>query len=371
MRWIKQVLKYGLLTIILLLGILALVNWYVAEQRDVKLNEDKLSLEQKTLMQAVVCVKQRRGNDIWPGFADTPLPMISYNDSLEFLVQPHGLQNSWNKVDDTFFGESYYSRNLMQQQAFAVPVDTGWAGSLGTRTYMNREFLLGLRGELPPVVAQLFPYFMATISKDQYVTTVIHELFHAFEATKAEPRFHRADEMNALTSSYPADDKSFARAWDREGAMLYKGYNTNSRDSLRHYAQQFLKLREQRRAAMNLADTLVAYEQALEWLEGLAKYAEMRSYELAALCPKGTYSFEFEEGFPYWQNEIKRLRKLGDQHGDFRFYISGMAQAFMLDRLNPDWKSDTAMRRKPLEELLRESLNDTVAENRAALPDAF
>jgi hypothetical protein len=47
---------------------------------------------------------------------------------------------------------------------------------------------------------------------------------------------------------------------------------------------------------------------------------------------------------------------LGYQSGDLRFYLSGMAQARLLDRLSPGWKDKVLPGPSTLEDLLREAL---------------
>ena len=39
-----------------------------------------------------------------------------------------------------------------------------------------------------------------------------------------------------------------------------------------------------------------------------------------------------------WSREISQLTMMADDKGDGRFYYTGMAQAFLLDRLMPSWK---------------------------------
>ena len=41
------------------------------------------------------------------------------------------------------------------------------------------------------------------------------------------------------------------------------------------------------------------------------------------------------------------------QDGDLRFCLSGMAQARLLDRLSPEWKSGTLLGKVYLEDMLR------------------
>jgi len=85
---------------------------------------------------------------------------------------------------------------------------------------------------------------------------------------------------------------------------------------------------------------LISFEQELEWLEGLAKYAGMRIAELGSeektsqnykddRVARGRLRMDF----------YARLRHLGEQDGDLRFHLSGAAQALLLNHLCPKWKT--------------------------------
>jgi hypothetical protein len=66
----------------------------------------------------------------------------------------------------------------------------------------------------------------------------------------------------------------------------------------------------------------------------------MRFYELAAARGAQEPAFAaYKPGQPFLTWDFVRLEKqLGAQEGDLRFYLSGMAQARLLDRLAPEWK---------------------------------
>ena len=52
------------------------------------------------------------------------------------------------------------------------------------------------------------------------------------------------------------------------------------------------------------------------------------------------------------------MKNQGSQANDTRFYYTGMAQAFLLDRLMPDWKSSIFSEGVWLEDLLRQAIED-------------
>ena len=56
--------------------------------------------------------------------------------------------------------------------------------------------------------------------------------------------------------------------------------------------------------------------------------------------------FAYDPGFKnyagyqqHWSQEIGQIKREANESGDGRFYYSGLAQAAILDRLVPDWRT--------------------------------
>lgn len=65
----------------------------------------------------------------------------------------------------------------------------------------------------------------------------------------------------------------------------------------------------------------------------------------------------YRPGLPYWQTNFVLLeRQLSRRDGDLRFYLSGMAQARLLDGLSPGWKEKAMRSGERLEDMLRASV---------------
>jgi len=327
---------------------LAVLNWRVAARRARPLEEPQLTPAEKTQLSEALRLKTALGDRVWPGFGRAEIPVILFNDRYEFLVHVTGPPAPWKTVEGgQFQGKPYYRRAARNPQAFAVPVGAGWAGSLGTLERMNREYLLGARQQLPPVIAQLFPYFFATITADFHVAALLHELFHAHQALSAPAHFAATRPFDKPQPRYPYQDETFAAAWDREGALLTAALDAADQRAARPLVRQFLEARQARRSRAALSDHLRAYERHMEWLEGLAKHVEIRSYEL----------WGYRSDFLYWKMDFQRLKsRLGRQSGDQRFYLSGMAQARLLDKLVPKWQLQAMRGQVCLEDLLRDKL---------------
>jgi len=327
---------------------LAVLNWWEASQRARPLEQQWLTPAEKTQLSEALRLKAAVGERVWPGFGRAEIPLILFNDRYEFLVHTANPPALWKAVEgDQFQDKPYYRRTARNPQAFAVPLGAGWAGSLGTLDRMNREYLLGARQQLPPVIAQLFPYFFATISADFHVVALLHEAFHAHQALAAREHFSATRPLDKPQPRYPYQDEAFAAAWDREGGLLTAALDAADQRAARQLAHQFLEARRARRSRAALSDDLRAYERHMEWLEGLAKHVEIRSYEL----------WGYRSDFLYWKMDFRRLKSsLGRQSGDQRFYLSGMAQARLLDKLVPKWQLQAMRGKVCLEDLLWDKL---------------
>jgi len=295
-----------------------------------------LSAEDKVEIVEALRLKSETGNQIWPGLAGSDIPVVLYNAAFEFLVGEFHPPQPWEAVPgDEFEGRPYFRRAAVKPQSFAVKVGDRWAGRIGTLEWMQSQIPIRL-------------------GRDYHLVALLHEVFHAFQAARAPKRFARALDAYQAEKRYPFKDPDFATAWTEEGAALAQALKAADDALARRLAGKFLEIRKSRRDRAGLDRSLLDYERELEWLEGTAKYAEVRFYELAGARTNKTAAIEFASALPFLlQFDFVRLeRQLAAQDGDLRFYLSGMAQARLLDRLSPAWKSKTDLATLNLEDIL-------------------
>jgi hypothetical protein len=300
---------------------------------------ETLSAADKAELVEIKRLKAELGDRVWPGLSGIDIPLVFYNERFEFLVGEAGPPSPWQAVGgDDFLGRPYFRRPGQSPQSFAVKVGTRWAGSIATLELMNRK---------TPI----------RFSREFHAVLMLHEVFHAFQATLAPERFAKATSFYKSEKEYPYRDPEFSAAWNSEGEALADALRAKEERTVSGLAQEFLKIREERRRRANLSSGLTSFERELEWLEGLAKYAEVRFYELARSRAHQPAYFNYRTGHPFWASDLARLRtSLGRQGEDLRFYLSGAAQALLLDRLLPDWKSRPIRKLTDLEDCLRASL---------------
>lgn len=344
---------------------------------------DRLSDQEKARLAEVFHLRQTLGDTVWPGWGQADIPVILYNEEYAFLVGYPDPPSGWAKVpgrdrrggpwemvpNDTFEGRPYYRQRLpapdATPEAFTVLVGEQWVASMSTREWARISLMNQIREDLLPLLKQIFPYRLAlgVYSSDRHIIAVLHESFHAYAGMVAPERMAEA-EMAARRDEarYPWDDPALQNAWQVELDLLARALHATSDEEAAELTRQFLAQRAQRREGHNLSVASVDYERQREWLEGLAKYVELVVCREAATGPDYEPSSALAddpdfEGYATferrWFQEVGQMRRMADDEGDGRFCYSGIAQAVLLDRLLPGWRSQAMDELVFLEDLLR------------------
>ena len=351
---------------LLLVVVLAISNMRLPQASPVV---ETLSEADKIRLAEMFHLRQAIGDKVWPGWGRADIPAIAYNESYTFLVGypeppagwvkvPQGSQRGgpWELVPgDIFIGQPYYRQPLpdsdITPEAFTVLVGERWVSSLQTFDWTKISLVQTIRQDLPSFAQPIFPYrlFVGQIlgGNDKYILLSAHEAFHAYQGMKASEKLAAAENTNLqFESQYPWDDVSMQADWQTELDLLAEALRSTDQTQTVELVRRFLNVRATRRDFANLVPELVAYEQQREWLEGLAHYAELEIWRQAYAgdytpLPKTVSLPDFDNysGFETrWSQELDQMRRMANDEGDGRFYYSGMAQAFLLDHLMPDWK---------------------------------
>ncbi len=156
----------------------------------------------------------------------------------------------------------------------------------------------------------------------------VHEAFHVYQGHTPSPAWN-ADEFDVFT--YPLTDPELLAARAMETRALGRALATES--GWEREAAAALAWRDARFA--RLGPEHVRYEQAMERLEGLAHYVELRFKRASPAFPPTDFAAE-------------QVRQ--------RAYATGAAYAFLLDRLESDWKARVIHEGAALDGLLREAV---------------
>lgn len=340
--------------------ILALANASEATRRDRPYDAKTLSPVELVELREVFDLQRELGGQVFHGFDAAVVPLVFYNDRYEFLSgylvpKANGkAAQAWEKVE-TVDGQ-YYRRLAQEPESFARKINGQWVGSIVALDPANRDMLINAREQLPEPIASLFPYSWLTTEPDLHVVLSLHEMFHAYQAQRNEARFLIARDLYTEERNYPFRSDGFEASWNREGELLHAGMQAQDQTDRQRCIEEFLEHRLQRRSRFELSAKQIAFECELEWLEGLAKYVEMRLHELAAGKGRRFGAQDYPLDPPNHWDDLRRLgSSLGSQDGDLRFYLSGMAQARLLERQLPGWQ-ERALGDARLEDLLAESI---------------
>jgi hypothetical protein len=235
-----------------------------------------------------------------------------------------------------------------------VPAATAWkVGDVWSVAVPTREeFQQAIDAQLGKGVVQL-----DTVS---YIRAIAHEAFHAYALAViqgAVPNFGAdVDEGKLIQrlSALPDLDKQYSA----EGHLLVNALQATDQQVVREAAVEFLKLRQTRRAEQD--KQIAAYEQTTEWVEGLARYAEVALllHASGTTAPMPNQAITYPAAAEIWQPFLDQLGKPTASPDGFRgrYYLLGAGQAFLLDRLRPDWKTRALAQKQSLETLLAQAV---------------
>jgi hypothetical protein len=328
------------------------------------------------------------GEEVWPGWGKAGIPIIIYNESYAFLIGYPDPPSGWIKMpqeesrggpwevvpDDRFDGQIYYRQRLSDPyktpEGFTVLVGDRWVATFQTMEHSAISFYAGLRDELPPVVREVAPYKLIykllVGESDAYITLLIHESFHAYQAMTNLDRFTGAEEVMRLESHYPWEEQTQKDYWEVELNLLSLAAKSDDVQQTNKLARQFLVKRDERRKNLPLNSDFVNFERQREWLEGLAKYAELSSGRIASMTPDYQWlqAMDLDPSFNnyrsrerFWVMQLDQVRHVLNNEGEIRFYYSGFAQSVLLDKLFPKWKERAISEGIPLEDLLRAAVS--------------
>jgi uncharacterized membrane protein (UPF0127 family) len=204
---------------------------------------------------------------------------------------------------------------------------------------------------------------VVTLDDVQYVRWAAHEAFHAYQLEQMAmnlPRFgFEGNEMELAARLEKID--GFASRLADEGRLLRAALDASDDARSRENVAAFLAARESRRA--NAPNEVAGFERAVEWSEGLARYADVRLLEAAGLSYEPSPAF-VALGAKYAQPEetqqaaIAWLNDLSTVPGTVRdrYYELGAAEGYLLDRLMPGWQPRVFPGGESLEALLAAAL---------------
>lgn len=266
---------------------------------------------------------------IWPGWGKTPTPLLLITSDAEFLTHHEKPPKEFTKV-----GEDVYAR--------------------------ARQFPVGLQATFPAfgppaVIAIGEPANTASKTSTPWLFTVMHEHFHQLQW--AQPAYTDAIEklgldkgdatgMWMLNYAFPYDKPEVAAAFSQLRDLLLRAVNETDAPKFEKLAKQYVA--ERKKFFAQLSEDDGKYFNFQLWQEGIARYTEVKSAEAAAhYHPTAEFAklSDFEKFGNYAatprENTLRELKEADLAKGKrLVVYPFGAAEGFLLDRINPKWKSE-------------------------------
>jgi hypothetical protein len=364
----RRILLYVLLGLLILcaavLGLSGLSNRFLPTA---PAQLDRLTETDLARIAEAFHLKQTLGDEVWPGWGQADIPVIIYNSAYAFLYgiaqQPEG----WESLEGEQFDERpVYRQAGPDHDAFTeLLLEDTWAGSMSTKWEVDAFMMSLFRDMIPAPFNEVVPYRLFILPSEQYMAGILHETFHAYQATIARNHFDDAELAYSDTDRYQGIDETMRDTWAAEVGLLIEAMEAKTDGEAKELARQFLDQRAERRTSARLDSGLINYERRFEWLEGLGKYVEMGIWQTASESPSYTplpgiaVDPDFQNYHTFdqrWSSEMITMRNSARDSAEVRFYYTGMAQARLLDRLSPGWKERALQEGIWVEALLAEAL---------------
>lgn len=259
-----------------------------------------------------------------------------------------------------------------REMAAVAPGRTLLSGSFASELQAH-DFSRGQEGLLktlggPRIADELVP-------SDLYVTVLVHEAFHVYQwdalrlwMQRMQENCSHGNEEGDVPLERAYEDQQVQELQRREGEWLSRALEAMDRESIVRCAGEFLLARAARRQRMEQilgpdAACAIELERQQEWIEGLARYVEIRAWQIGSMpgyrpteallgdpAFHGYRAGRSRTGFSWGAEEL--IGQIGQGAvGSDAWYTLGSGQALVLDRLNVPWHSE-AMGPMALEDLL-------------------
>jgi len=210
----------------------------------------------------------------------------------------------------------------------------------------------------PQVFMTLGGSYFLKQSLEENLTIAFHEAFHAFQRDATRPGAKWRAEPALLVFDYAAAPARNNALFAIEARILFDALAAKDDETAKKKAREFLAVRKLRQTELDLR--LVEFETGAESNEGLAEYAGTQAVTAgmtAAGKKRAAVPFAAPDGAAFLREKYAKLKsvtRLG-RNDRLKFYYTGSAQAFVLDRLLPGWKARVQEKATPVQDLLAEA----------------
>jgi len=290
------------------------------------------------------------GSEIWPGFGDFPASVLLSAGEYDYLVGHPNPPDGFEKVKDRHDLYRKKGHLLQHPAATSYPVGGVWSVAIPARKELV-EWVRTIIGN---------PEFQ--LSQADYLRTLIHESFHAFQMSSVGgpgkvPDFghhgHHGEIQRRLSGLKWWEDRIL-----EIGRFLVRILEAENLTDTRAATRKALKLTNG--GPSQLTSAIVSFEKTIQWLEGTARYAGTMAMINSHGIDLGTGTeVELKPPAKIRSDLTDQLTKplTGPTPVRDRLAAVGAVKAMVLDRLYPGWKNGFLENKLGLDELLNSAIN--------------
>ena len=288
-------------------------------------------------------------NQVWPEWSTAPFGVLLITPTTEFLIRHPQPSPDFTAGDfDSLLGSRVYSR----RRVFPPNLQATFPAVSGVST-----IVIGEAESARPKQ-----------SSTRWILTLMHEHFHqwqesrpGYQAAVAKLDLARGDSTGIwmLNFPFPYEDSTLARGFDqlcrlRVQALRLRG-SWEFADAYRAYDEA------RRRFAAHVTRDDARYLDFQLWKEGVARYTEYEVARVAALRYVPSPRYEALDDYTSFMAEAQNvLDQIIEEQSTLSLakwkrtavYSTGAADALLLDRQKPDWKSRYLRERFSLDRLI-------------------
>lgn len=276
-------------------------------------------------------------DSIWKDWNKAPFAVLLVTPEYEFLIRHPQPSQDFNLIgyDSLLKSNLYFRKRTQRTDALAT--------------------FPAIKGSMIPTIVVGQAENTTAKTSTAWVVTLMHEHFHQLQYSR--PGYYA--DVNALNLSggdqtgmwmlnypFPYDKKEVEEQFSGLSRLLVETLKANGKAERQMKVVAYLKARRQFQQMLDPND--YKYFSFQLWQEGVARYTEYRAAQFAASKYKPTNEFQSLKDFtPFGQVAIstyerifKQLatQKLGESKREM-FYPFGGAEALLLDKVNPSWRS--------------------------------
>ena len=293
----------------------------------------KMRTEDKIRIKEAISISNKFGNEIWPGINDAPFVLLLVTDTVEFLIN-HPYPSADFKLSE--------EDDILQTKVF----------------YRKQQFSKAFLATFPAVngvncIVVGTPENTGKSSTD-WIITLLHEHFHQFQYTQKDHyasvaglNLANGDETGMWQLNYPLpyDSLPVSSQYSKYTMALSNTVSGINNKDFRKLLTQYSSERKKLIGLFKPSD--YKYFSFQLWQEGIARYTEYKflealddytpSIEIAGLPDFIPFNKFREQFLKLHLGSVTALKFETEKR--VCFYDIGLAEGILLDKLNPQWRS--------------------------------